>query len=169
MKGFGFVCAAGVLILAALSVSSCATTFQPKGLSGGYSATALAPNVFEIYFHGNGYTSEERAKDFALLEAADVTLAHGFEYFQIAAGSSKSNTQAVYLPQYSTTTASVSGSSGRAYGTAQTTTYGGFPMVFHKPIVDITITMHHQQPDQGMSFDAAFLKHSLDAKYALKD
>ena len=152
-----------------LALAGCATAFQPKGLSGGYSATALAPNVFEIYFHGNGYTSEERAKDFALLEAADVTLAHGFEYFQIAAGSSKANTQAAYLPQYSTTTASAYGSGGYAYGVAHTTTYGGFPMVFHKPVVDITVTMHHQQPAQGLSFDAAFLKRSLDAKYAIKD
>ena len=161
----------GVLGIATLVVvlSGCATTFQPKGATGGYSYTALAPNVYEIYFHGNGYTSEERAKDFALLEAADITLSNGFEYFQIAAGNTRTKTQAVYLPQYSTTTASAYGSDGYAYGTAHTTTYGGFPMVFHKPVVDITVTMHHNKPADGLSFDAAFLKRSLDAKYAIKD
>jgi hypothetical protein len=50
---------------------------------GGYSDTALAPDVYKISFGGNGYTTQERATDFAVLRAAELTLSHGYRYFGI--------------------------------------------------------------------------------------
>jgi hypothetical protein len=56
---------------------SCATPYKSNGIAGGYSDTALAPDVYRISFQGNGYTSRDRAQDFAVLRAADLTLSHG--------------------------------------------------------------------------------------------
>ncbi len=50
-------------------LSGCATSYQQRGFAGGYSETQLAPDVFRVNFEGNGYTSSERAQDFALLRA----------------------------------------------------------------------------------------------------
>jgi hypothetical protein len=61
----------------------CATPYTGSGLLGGYSDTALAPDVYRISFQGNGYTSQERTQDFAILRAADLTLSHGYRYFGI--------------------------------------------------------------------------------------
>lgn len=154
------LCVAGTCAL----LTACATAFQPKGATGGYETTAFAPDTYEVVFRGNGYTTEQRARDFALLEAADLTLSKDFQYFQIAGGGSRSKTQALYLPQYTTTSAT-------AYGNtvvAHTTSSGGFPIAFRKPIVDLMVRMYHEKPTDGFTFDAAFLKHSIDTKYDIK-
>ncbi len=64
-------------------LSGCATSYQQKGFTGGYSETQLAPDVFRVNFQGNGYTSSERAQDFALLRAAELSLERGFRYFAL--------------------------------------------------------------------------------------
>jgi len=64
-------------------LASCATPYTSNGLLGGYSDTALAPDVYRISFQGNGFTSPERTQDFAVLHAADLTLSHGYGYFGI--------------------------------------------------------------------------------------
>lgn len=61
-----------------LLLEGCATSHQEKGFTGGYSETQLAPDVFRVNFAGNGYTSSERAQDFALLRAAELSLVHEF-------------------------------------------------------------------------------------------
>jgi hypothetical protein len=40
-------------------LASCATPYESTGFLGGYSDTALAPDVYRISFQGNGYTSQE--------------------------------------------------------------------------------------------------------------
>lgn len=77
-----------------LAVSGCATThslvvgspYQPYNrwnIAGGYSETRLAPDIVRVVFHGNSSTSEERAKDLALLRAADLSLQSGFPFFVV--------------------------------------------------------------------------------------
>lgn len=44
----------------ALIAAGCATGYHARGLSGGFSETQLDENVFEVSFHGNGYTSHGR-------------------------------------------------------------------------------------------------------------
>jgi hypothetical protein len=61
----------------------CTTPYSSSGFLGGYSDTALAPDVYRISFQGNGYTSQERTQDFAILRAADLTLSHRYRYFGI--------------------------------------------------------------------------------------
>jgi hypothetical protein len=48
-------------------LTSCATGYRPVGFGGGYSATQLDENLFQVSFRGNGYTCQEKASHFALL------------------------------------------------------------------------------------------------------
>lgn len=64
-------------------LAGCATSYQPKSFSGGYSEIRLREDLFEVSFQGNGSTSRERAADFALLRSAEVALENGFPYFVI--------------------------------------------------------------------------------------
>ena len=62
------------LIPLAAALLGCATAYQPQGLSGGFTETQLAPDVWRVSFSGNGYTKGERAEDFAMLRSAELTL-----------------------------------------------------------------------------------------------
>ena len=64
-------------------VCACATSYQSKRMSGGFSETRLGENVFQVSFRGNAYTHEERVADFTLLRSADLTLENSFRYFVI--------------------------------------------------------------------------------------
>ena len=67
-----------VSLLAFLTlVVGCSTTYQSKGLTGGYSDTQLSQDVFRVNFAGNAYTSGEKAQDYTLLRAAQLTLTNG--------------------------------------------------------------------------------------------
>src|SRR6266478_2576237 len=70
-----------VLIVALLA--GCATPYQAKGMTGGFSETQLDENVFQVRFNGNGYTSGERAADFTLLRSAELAREHDYAYFVI--------------------------------------------------------------------------------------
>lgn len=74
-------------------VGACSTTptpYQPYraesagGVHGGYSDQRIAPNRFRIKFHGNELTSRERVERYLLYRAAEVTIAHGYDWFAIA-------------------------------------------------------------------------------------
>ena len=67
-----------ILILSAFLLSGCATAYQPKGFTGGFSETQLDESVFQVSFRGNAYTSSERAADFTLLRSAELTIENGY-------------------------------------------------------------------------------------------
>lgn len=64
-------------------LAACASPYQPEGFGGGYSETQLSENIFKVSFRGNGYTSEDRAADMALLRSAELALENGFKYFAV--------------------------------------------------------------------------------------
>ncbi|MDH4164492.1 MAG: hypothetical protein OEW15_17660 [Nitrospirota bacterium] len=83
--------ATAILVLI-LMVCGCAPTPYRPGEHGvlihrdGYFDSALdaeGKNLFEIRFEGNGFTNEERAADYLLLRASEVTLEQGYGYFII--------------------------------------------------------------------------------------
>jgi hypothetical protein len=139
------------LVTLALLMVSCATSYKPNGLTGGFSSTQLDVNVFQVSFRGNGYTKRERANDFALLRSAEVALENGYEFFVIVEGQRYSETAAYTAPSTSTTqlnantfgtvtgSGNVANYSANTYGTATTTTYGGQTYLISRP----TSTKHH--------------------------
>lgn len=59
------------------------TGYQASGWLGGYSDMKVQDDIFKVTFSGNGYTNAVRARDFALLRCAEVTLGNGYKYFII--------------------------------------------------------------------------------------
>ena len=166
----------GVLVL---TLMSCATIYQAKSFTGGFSSTQLDANVFQVSFRGNGYTHQERANDFALLRSAEVALENGFQYFAIVDGQRYAETKAFTTPSTSTTqlNANTYGTvnsfgntasySGTTYGTATTTTYGGQTYLISRPTASNTIVGFKERPD-GFAYNAPMIIKSLKAKYGLE-
>jgi hypothetical protein len=78
-----------MLMLAVLAVSllfGCAATqYQPaKGsYAGGYTDLKIAPNMYRISFEGNAYISGEKAYQYTLYRAAEITKENNFSWFVI--------------------------------------------------------------------------------------
>lgn len=70
----------GILSLAVLS---CATAYQPTGLSGGFEETKLGQSVFQVRFAGNGFSSHGRVASFLLRRCAELSLEEGSRYFLV--------------------------------------------------------------------------------------
>ena len=73
-----------VVCLAIISLASaCATRYQPRGATGGFTETRLSPEAYRVSFNGNRKTSMSRATDFTLLRCAELTLQNEFTHFVI--------------------------------------------------------------------------------------
>ena len=156
-----------ILILLAVFLQGCATSYQKKGLSGGYSETQLDENVFKVNFRGNGYTSLERASDFTLLRSAELTLQNGYKYFAIIVDNSYTSNSVYTTPSTSTTTTNVYGSGNNAYGYATTTTYGGQTYNISKPNSSNTIVCFKEKPEGIFSYNAEFIYKNMTKKYGI--
>lgn len=75
----------GILIV--LVFSSCAemaTSYHPgKDFSGGYGEDRLKPDIYMVYFDGNGFVTPARAKKYFLRRSSAVTLQSGFNCFKV--------------------------------------------------------------------------------------
>ena len=82
--------------LAALSLSACATEptrFQPatSPTGVGYSELRIEPGRYRITFHGGPGASFNQVEDYALLRAADLALADGYDWFQVVSRNTDRN------------------------------------------------------------------------------
>ena len=149
-------------------LSACATSYQSSGLTGGFRDIQLAPDVFRVSFRGNSFTSQDRVQDFALLRAAELTLANGCRYFGVISSADQSRTDTYVSPgsAYTSGTVSMYGNTGYYSGTTNYTA----PQVhtYYKPGVGMMIRTFKTQPEGGFAFDAEFIANSIRAKYGLK-
>ena len=128
----------GGLILAACLLTSCATGYHQLKRTGGYSelnfGTSEAGALFAVEFSGNGFTSPERASDFALLRCAEVTLKAGYTHFYLISHVGNVSEEEFKTPTHTTGNVRVttSGRTTTARGTA--TTYGGQTITTRKPL-----------------------------------
>lgn len=73
----------------ALGLSACATAtpYQPlasgNAVSGGYSEQKLDDVHFQVSFRGNDATSRARVETYLLYRAAELTIAHGYDWFEM--------------------------------------------------------------------------------------
>ena len=72
---------AGALL--ALVLGGCATAYQPEGATGGYKEVRLADDTYRVSFAGNGYTSRPVVLKYFLYRCAQLTLQHGYTYFEV--------------------------------------------------------------------------------------
>jgi outer membrane protein TolC len=78
-----------VPVLAALSLAACATTptvYQPAlgPAAVGYSEYRIEPGRYRITFRGGPGAPVQQVSDYALLRAADLALAEGYDWFRVA-------------------------------------------------------------------------------------
>lgn len=74
--------------LAALSIAACATAptlYQPAAgpTAVGYSDYRIEPGRYRITFRGGPGAGPQRVMDLALVRAADLALADGYEWFRV--------------------------------------------------------------------------------------
>ncbi|MDD9811183.1 MAG: hypothetical protein OXU71_05650 [Gammaproteobacteria bacterium] len=132
---------------ATIAVAGCATSYQQRGFSGGFSETQLAENVFEVRFSGNGYTSSERASDFALLRSAELSLERGFRYFVV---DDNENDRQIAINTVTTS------SGANTYSTS-------------KPGARKVIVCFKEKPDwTGVIYEARFVVQSIRGKYEIE-
>ncbi len=99
------------LTLAALLVSSCATTYAPDGATGGYTDRKLGKDAYSVGFSGNGYTSSDEAYTFFLTRAAELALKNGYSSFYVLDVQNATSLSQYTIPGWatSTTTGNVTG------------------------------------------------------------
>jgi len=165
-------------------LAGCSTSYQSIGLTGGFSDTQYTPDAFRVIFRGNIYTSGERAQDFALLRASELTIQHGFTCFAIVDENNTTTTSSFTTPGHADTAAygtgyssgnvylnpyggSYSGTSS-AYVNASTTYTPPQTYVFYKPQTGLMFRCFKTKPDDVFTFDAIFLQQSLKQKYHIK-
>jgi hypothetical protein len=76
-------------VLAALTLAACATTptvYQPASSQSavGYSEYRIEPGRYRVTFQGGSGAPPEQVMDFAIMRAADLALADGYDWFRIS-------------------------------------------------------------------------------------
>jgi hypothetical protein len=148
-----------VIVMIALSMVGCATGYNAKGLMGGFSETQLDTDLFTVSFKGNGYTSVERASDFALLRCADLTLQNGFTYFKVV--DSQSNIHTTYNVT-SDTNFNASSYGSNLYGSSSSNTT---VHEVNRPAINMTIRLLKDKADGA--YNANFIGKSIRTKYRM--
>ena len=156
-----------VISFLCLLAIGCATPYASTSYVGGYSETRMAPDVFRVRFNGNGFTSSERALDFALLRAADLTLRNGYSYYVIVQESSWVATSTHKTRETTTTTGSAHTYGNTTRFSANTVTYGGYTYNVSKPRAENTILCLKEKPSSGLAYDAQFVSNEIRRKYDL--
>lgn len=148
----------------------CATKYQPTSFTGGFSETKLSENVFNVTFNGNGYTSRERASDFALLRSAEVVKNNGFKYFFISSSEKYLDHDSYTTNKTYHTTFQANNYGNNIYGDAYTTSSGGKTIHFSRPSTDNTIICFVDKPQiNGIVYEAEFIIQSIKEKYQIKE
>lgn len=93
-----------IVLVATTILVGCATPYQPLGLSGGYSDTALNQDTYAVSFKGNGATSQDQIQRNLLRRCAEVTINHGYKYFTIVQGHIEDNSYSYQTAGYASTT-----------------------------------------------------------------
>lgn len=112
-----------ILLIAPMLVllSGCATSYQPLGMSGGYTDLPLNATTYRVTYNGNGYTSATRLQNLLLYRCADLTLQNGYKYFIVLDSGSDHEDSYYTTPGYANST---SYANTNGYGTANTNYYG---------------------------------------------
>ena len=164
MKSYTYVLAVAVLVFA----TGCATPYKSNNLTGGYTDTQLAPDVFRVSFRGNGYTSPERAQDFAILRASELALQHGFTHIAIIDEQTRTTTHTHTTEGYAHTTGSAYANGNHVTYSGHTTYTPGQTVTFYKPQTGLVFQGFKTKPEGVFAFDAAFLQQSLRQTYRIK-
>lgn len=167
-------CIAAVLV--ALALTGCvATRYRPLGRDGppGYISRQMPDGAWDVRFKGDEHCPLEKAFDFALLRAAELTLEQGFTRFEILAranGEDRSRGFVYGIAGGTQTSVGVSAATGGSF--TQTTRTGGSVRAvpsWRFPIAGILIRMMPDAPTESGHeiVVAAEAARTIRAKYKL--
>jgi hypothetical protein len=162
LKSAGLALAAG---LAAFAVASCATPTpygQAQANGYGFREQQIETNRFSVSFAGNSATTPDAVGDAALRRAADLTLQHGYEWFEIV---SRTDNQEGAYRGGSGMSVGVGGSSG-SYGSSTGVGVGlSFPIGGGgggATTTTLEILMGRgERPDRPSAYDAMAVSNNL--------
>ena len=153
--------------LLALSLSACATaptTFQPAGRPGGvgFSEMRIETGRYRVTFQGGPGAPPAQVQDYALLRAADLALAEGFDWFRVTDRATQQN-------GYSGATLGVGvggGSYGRRSAVGVGVSSGGIPLSGGPLLVTTLEVLMGKGPKPGSpdTYDARGVRQSLGAR-----
>jgi hypothetical protein len=71
------------LILLCILTAGCATTYGPRGLTGGYGEEMIDESTYVVNFSGNGYTDGDTVWKYWIYRCAELTRSKGFTAFTL--------------------------------------------------------------------------------------
>lgn len=154
-----------LVVAACLALSGCATSYQSKGLTGGFSSFKMDEAIYQVNFRGNGYTSQTKAYEYALLRASEICLADGYRYFAVVDQAERGDSLAFNTGGAAQTRGTISqfGNQLQYQGTTQYSP--GQTMHFYRPDTGITVVFSRERVKGVFMFDALTLSRSLKEKY----
>lgn len=72
-----------VSLLCAIILSSCATTYQSSGMTGGYEQRQLEGDIWRVAFSANARTTHETVQTYRLFRCAQLALEQQYDGFEI--------------------------------------------------------------------------------------
>lgn len=146
-----------VFLLFLFFVSACSTSYQPEGRTGGYTDIQLSKNVFSVSFSGNGFTSNKKTNDFALLRAAELMYRNNYPYFLVVDKANSSENSSYTTPVYAST---------NVYGNSiHTNVYGGQTYNSTKYSTDMVVI--GLKDNQVGAYDTVIVLNSIAKQYDL--
>lgn len=158
-----------LLSLFAFLVVGCAANYAAKGMDTGYSSMQLNESSFRVNFDGDALTSEERARDFALLRCAELASKANFRYFTILRDEShlekRTRTEPSTVSTKTTAVTKDSVAGNKSEGSQTTTTVTpGTTKSSSIPRISYTIACTNEKPAQ-LYYDAAIVSAEVRKKY----
>ena len=161
-----------------LFLVSCATPYQPLKHQTGYDEQQVGKDEYDVSFLGNGSSSYERALDFALLRAAEISLKWQAKSFIVLDVVNLSSARKYRTGnQYFWTMSPYLSTGGQVIPSAPEFTGGldqSYLMVtpaedriFYRPGVRLRITLSPDTAPGGFAYDSAKLSMELKHKYGL--
>ena len=150
-------------LLAVALISSCATSYQSQGMTGGYVDTQLSETLWKVSVNGNGYTSATTVGDYALLRASELTLEKGYKYFVVASDNQNKKSGVATIGGNTATTSGNIDSFGNF--NARTNYSSPTYVPINKYENTLVYEMLNEKVEGVFVYDAQLIYDSLSAKY----
>lgn len=152
--------------LAALSLAACATPTVYQAATGpgavGYSEFRIEPGRYRVMFRGGSSASQRQVMDYALVRAAELTLAEGYDWFRVSDRSVDVSSGGSSGPRFSFGVGGGSWGHSGGVGMGVGTTFGDTGYGGGSPTASLEVFMGRGPKPPGLDvYDARAVRSSL--------